>query len=138
MSPSNQRRTSYLIKRLENAVREMLEGALRDRGVTLTQYTILSMVSDVDGMSSADVSRRSNVTKQATNEIVNALERKRLISRSADAENRRILRIKLTRKGRGLLAACDRAVDRNERAFLARISAPRLSTLRRTIEALIA
>jgi DNA-binding MarR family transcriptional regulator len=132
------RRTSYLIKRLENATREMLEDALSGRGLTLAQYTILSMVSDVDGMSSADVARRSNVSKQATNEIINALERKGFISRSEDDENRRILRIKLTRKGRTLLNACDRTVDRNERTFLAKLSGPRLAGLRRTIELLIA
>jgi DNA-binding MarR family transcriptional regulator len=139
MPPSHKyRRTSYLVKRLENAVREMLEEALRDRGVTLAQYTLLSMVSDVDGMSSADVARRSNVSKQATNEIINALERKGFISRSEDGENRRILRIKLTRKGRTLLSACDLAVDRNERNFLAKIPAARVASFRRTIEILIA
>lgn len=131
------RRTSYLIKRLEIATRAMLESALSGRGVTLAQYTLLSMVSDVDGMSSADVARRSNVSKQATNEIINVLERKGFIGRSEDDENRRILRIKLTRKGRTLLNACDRAVDRNERTFLAAIPATRLATFRRTIENLI-
>jgi DNA-binding MarR family transcriptional regulator len=131
------RRTSYLIKRLEIATRAMLESALSGRGVTLAQYTLLSMVSDVDGMSSADVARRSNVSKQATNEIINVLERKGFIGRSEDDENRRILRIKLTRKGRTLLNACDRAVDRNERTFLAAIPATLLATFRRTIENLI-
>lgn len=131
------RRTSYLVKRLENAVRDILEEALADRGVTLMQYTLLSMVSDVDGMSSADVARRSGVTKQATNEIINALERKALISRSEDGENRRILRIKLTRAGSAVLRACDVAVDRAERRFLAKLSATRLAGLRRTIEILI-
>jgi len=52
------RRTSYLIMRLDIATRSMLEQALRGRGVTLTQYTVLSIVSDVDGMSSADMARR--------------------------------------------------------------------------------
>jgi DNA-binding MarR family transcriptional regulator len=131
------RRTSYLVKRLENAVREILEEALADRGVTLAQYTLLSMVSDVDGMSSADVARRSSVTKQATNEMINALERKRFISRSEDGDNRRILRIKLTRAGRTVLRACDLAVDRSERRFYEKISATRLAGLRRTIEILI-
>ena len=131
------RRTSYLVKRLENAVREMLEEALSGRAVTLTQYTILSMVSDVDGMSSADVARRSAVSKQATNEIINALERKRFISRSEDGANRRILRIKLTRQGRTLLKACDRAVDRSEQTFFARLTPARAAALRRTIEILI-
>lgn len=131
------RRTSYLVKRLENAVREFLEEALADRGVTLAQYTLLSMVSDVDGMSSADVARRSSVTKQATNEMINALERKKLISRFEDGENRRILRIKLTRSGKTVLRACDLAVDRSERRFYEKISAARLAGLRRTIEILI-
>jgi DNA-binding MarR family transcriptional regulator len=131
------RRTSYLIKRLDNAVREMLESSLSAHDITLAQYTILSVVSNTDGMSSADVSRRLDVTKQATNEMINILERRRLISRSSDDANRRILRIKLTAAGRILLKACDRSVDRSERAFLAGISATREASLRRTIELLV-
>ena len=126
-----------MIKRLELAVREMLERALDGRGVTLTQYTILSMVSDVDGMSSADISRRAGVSKQATNEMINVLEKLELIARTEDAGNRRILRIKLTPKGRLLLKRCDRLVERAEQAFLAKVSPARLTGLRRTIEILL-
>jgi DNA-binding MarR family transcriptional regulator len=135
--PVKYRRTSYLIKRLEIAVRDNLDAALDDRDVTLTQYTLLSMVSDVDGLSSADVARRFSVSKQAANEIINALEQKRLISRSEDAGNRRILRIKLTAAGRRLLAGCDASVERHELAFFARLSAAQLAALRGTIEILI-
>ena len=136
--PSKYRRTSYLIKRLEVATREMLESALADRNVTLAQYTFLSMFSDVDGMSSADAARRYDVSKQAANEIINALEDKRLIARAEDAGNRRILRITLTAAGRRLLAACDTAVDRSERVFLARLSPAQVAALREAIEILIA
>jgi DNA-binding MarR family transcriptional regulator len=136
--PTKFRRTSYLVKRLENAVREMLEVALADRDVTLAQYTLLSMFSDVDGMSSADAARRCGVSKQASNEIINVLEAKRLISRTEDRENRRILRIKLTTAGRRLLAACDTAADRSEREFFSKLSATQVSALREAIEILIA
>ena len=136
--PAKYRRTSYLVKRLEIAVRDNLDAALEDRDVTLTQYTLLSMVSDVDGMSSADVARRFGVSKQAANEMINALEHKRLISRSEDASNRRILRIKLTTAGRRLLIGCDASVDRHEREFFAKLSLAELAALRGTIETLIA
>ena len=115
----------------------MLEQALDGKGVTLTQYMILSMVSDVHGMSSADIARRSNVSKQATNEMITALERLELIVRSEDANNQRIRRIKLTPKGRRLLTACDRVVDRHEEAFLGKVGPARLAALRRTIEILL-
>jgi DNA-binding MarR family transcriptional regulator len=136
--PTKYRRTSYLVKRLENEVREMLEAALADRDVTLAQYTLLSMFSDVDGMSSADAARRSNVSKQAANEMINVLEAKRLIARTEDRDNRRILRVNLTAAGRRLLAACDTAVDRSERAFFSKLSAVQVAALRQAIEILIA
>jgi DNA-binding MarR family transcriptional regulator len=116
----------------------MLEEALAPRGITLTQYSILSMVSTTGGMSSADVARRSNVSKQATNQVINALERLGFIERREDPANRRIQRIRLTARGRRILASCDRAVDRGERAFFAALSPARLASLRRTIEILIA
>lgn len=135
--PARPRRTVYLIKRLQDAVKAMLEKTLAPRGVTLTQYTILSLVSSVDGMSSADVARRFDVSKQATNQVINALERLALIERLEDPQNRRIGRIRLTRKGRTVLAACDRAVDKAEAAYFSRLPAPRLEQFRRAMEILL-
>jgi DNA-binding MarR family transcriptional regulator len=56
-------------------------------------------------------------------QVISTLEREGLIERAPDANHGRILRTKLTPKGRTILAACDRAVTKVENAMLADLSA---------------
>ena len=97
-----------------HAVRSRLEEALRHLEVTGIQYTVLSVIGAHEGLSSAELSRRFYVTPQTMNELINGLERRRLIARREDPANRRILKMRLTPLGRKLLAECDEVADRVE------------------------
>jgi DNA-binding MarR family transcriptional regulator len=131
------RRTSYLVKRLETLLRVTFDGALRVHGLTGGQYMLLSLVSGEGGRSSSALARRMSVSPQSMNESIVALEAKGLITRSEDRTNRRILLISLTREGRRVLRACDRAVDRIETAFFGTLRPAQLAELRTAIEALL-
>lgn len=111
---SGDMRTIYLIKRVELAVRARLDELLRPFQLTTLQYTALSVLARQDGLSSAQLARRSFVTPQAMNEMVGALERKGWVSRAPDPRNRRILRASLTPAGASLLQACEADVNRLE------------------------
>jgi DNA-binding MarR family transcriptional regulator len=112
-------RLTYLIKRLEMAERARMEEVLAAHGVTLHQYTALSLLERRDGLSSAQLARRHFVTPQAMNQLVATLERDGLIHREPDPANRKILRASLTDRGRAALAASHAAVDELERRMLA-------------------
>jgi DNA-binding MarR family transcriptional regulator len=112
-------RLTYLVKRLEMAERARMEEVLQAHGVTLHQYTALSLLERRDGLSSAQLARRHFVTPQAMNQLVATLERDGLIRRAPDAANRKILRASLSDRGREALAACHAAVDDLERRMLA-------------------
>ncbi|UFN49477.1 MarR family transcriptional regulator [Roseomonas sp. OT10] len=124
-------RTLYLLRQAQLASHACLERALGELGLTPTQYTVLSL-SDrpAPGLSSAELARRAGVTAQAMGEVITALEQKRLIERREAPENRRILRIALTRGGRSLLARCDAAVTEAETRFLSVLAKPELEALR--------
>jgi DNA-binding MarR family transcriptional regulator len=109
-------RTMYLLNQANQAVRSQLEAALRDFQMTGIQYTILSIVDQYAGISSAELSRRFFVTAQTMNEIINGLVQRGLIARKEDPANKRILRMKLTAQGRKLHNQCDRIADRIEAA----------------------
>jgi DNA-binding MarR family transcriptional regulator len=117
--PTTRPRLTYLIKRLEMAERARMEEVLQAHGVTLHQYTALSLLERRDGLSSAQLARRHFVTPQAMNQLVASLERDGLIRREPDDANRKILRASLTDSGRAALAACHHAVDELERRMLA-------------------
>lgn len=92
-------------------IRKTLDERLKPHGLGGLQYTILTLVRDRDGISSAELSRRFFVTPQTMNETVNGLERRGLIQRRESPENRRILQARVTEAGRDLLALCDPIAD---------------------------
>jgi DNA-binding MarR family transcriptional regulator len=104
-------RASYLVKQLERALRARIDGIVQPLGLTAVQYTALSVLAHHPGMSSAQLARRSFVSAQAANELVSALERRRLIRRRADRNRGRALGIFLTALGERSLARCDEQVD---------------------------
>jgi DNA-binding MarR family transcriptional regulator len=115
-----QPRISYVIARLERAVRREL--ARRVAPLTVSQYTALSILRQRDGLSNAQLARRTYVTPQSMSEVLAALERHGLVSRTRDTAHRRILRATLTRDGERTLAACDRSIDEMEELMLDSLS----------------
>lgn len=127
-------RVSYLIKRVERGLRTELDAALKPLGVTTTEYTALSVLARRSGLSSAQLARRSFVSDQAMNQTVVVLERNGWIERSPDPHHARILRARLTRSGRAILAACDRATAPIERRLLDGLSSEDTERLRKILE----
>ena len=138
LSDGSYRRTFYLVKRLETEAGIALDRALSAYDLTGGQYLILSLVSREGGRSSAELARRAFITPQSMNEVIAALEAKGYIERSENPENRRVLQVSLTREGRRLLTACDKAVDLAEDAFLSVLKPKKLAELRATMEQLLA
>jgi DNA-binding MarR family transcriptional regulator len=128
-------RLSYLVKQLELAIRADMDANAREHGLTALQYTALTVLQRQPGMSGAQLSRRSFVSPQAGSEMVAHLERKALIVRAPDADNRRILRISLTAAGEHTVRECDRWMDGLETRMLAGLSAAETRALRTILTA---
>ena len=109
---------SYVIARLERALRKEIGRLVGPRGLSVAQYTTLSILRSRSGLSNAQLARRLWVTPQSMNEVISALERAGLIERVPDAANRRILRTALTPTGRATLDACDADILAMEQAML--------------------
>jgi DNA-binding MarR family transcriptional regulator len=133
-------RIAYLIKRVERALRLRMDEALKPHGMTTPEYTALSVLRGRDGLSSAQLARRTLVTAQAMNLVVIQLERRGFISRRVDPARARVQRISLTREGTHKLDACDQATLAIEEQLLARLTRGEVyefrSCLDRCIEAL--
>ena len=107
-------RPTYLVKQLQEALRLRLVEITREFDLTTGQYTALSVLAKYPGISSAQLARLTFVSPQAANEMVAALERKRLLERSVDRSNRRRLEVQLTRAGTATLTEIDELVDELE------------------------
>jgi DNA-binding MarR family transcriptional regulator len=88
-------------------VRTKLEASLRDLGVTVGQYAVLSLLALMPEASSAQIARSVGVTPQTMAETITAFERQKLIRREQSITHKRILEISLTASGLALLKECD-------------------------------
>src|SRR5829696_8043217 len=112
-------RISYVVGRLDRALRREIAALVAPHGLTVPQYTALSILRDRAGLSNAQLARRSYVTPQSMNEVIAALERDGLVARSPAANHGRVLEMTLTDAGRDVLAHCDAAVTEMEDRMLA-------------------
>jgi DNA-binding MarR family transcriptional regulator len=124
-----QSRIAYTVGRLDRAVRQRLGEATIPFGLTVAQYTALSVLAARGSLSNAQLARRSFVTPQAMNEIVAAMTAKEFVARAPDARHGRIVLISLTRKGGQVLRHCDVAAHRVEKHMLAGLSQTKRATL---------
>jgi DNA-binding MarR family transcriptional regulator len=111
-------RLSYLIGQLDRVVSKRLSEALARHGLTLPQYTALSVLRARGRSSNAQIAERSFITPQAANEVVKTMEANGWVMREPDPMNRRVVLLSLTQAGHALLGECDVAADHVEGAML--------------------
>jgi len=123
-------RLSYVIGRLERVLRRRLAVAIEPAGLTLPAYTALSVLRAQDGLSNAQLARRSLVTPQSMSEVLALLVDQGYVRRRAEPGHGRVIRTELTRAGRRALDLCNRAVDDVEREMLGDLSGDEVANLR--------
>ena len=112
-------RISYVIARLERAIRRSINELVKPYDLTTLQYTTLSVLRRQGRpLSNAQLARRAYMTPQAMSEVIEALERKGLIERTAHPNHRRVYPAVLTDEGARVLALCDAEVETFEQAML--------------------
>ena len=122
-------RPGYLLKRVQHALRNRMDAALRPIGLTTPQYSVLTAVRADPGISNATLAREAFVTAQTMQAIVANLERDGFILRHADPSHGRILRTGLTDHGHESLIRADQVISGVESAMIRSLSAGEVATL---------
>jgi DNA-binding MarR family transcriptional regulator len=110
--------TFQLVRQLEQAVRTVLEDALRPQGLTCFRWAILSILLDEGSLTSAELARRTFLTPQSMNESIRNLVMRGIVVRERSSEDRRALLVTLTPKGRQLAMAGSETVRELEEDLL--------------------
>jgi len=121
----------YLLRQAHAAHRIRMERALQDMGLTLPQFSVLTMLAAYPGASGADLARLSLLTPQTMSVIVANLERAGTVSRRPHEAHGRVQIIEITALGQQLLARCNAAAKTAEAALLAGVSPADESAVRR-------
>src|SRR4051794_14475676 len=120
----------YLVGRMDRVVRRHIHDVVKARGLSVNQYTTLSVLDRRSGLSNAQLARRALVSPQSMNEVLLTLERRGLVRRRAHPDHGRILQTRLTPKGRRLLDACDAGVRQVEARMIGELSPAEQAVLR--------
>jgi len=123
----------YVIKQVELAVRARLDDILRPAGISVLQYTALTVLERHPDLSSAQLARNSFVKAQSIADIVEALQERGLVERHRDPQDRRRLVLALTRDGRKLLSQYRRKVAALEDEMLDGLTARQAAELRHSL-----
>jgi DNA-binding MarR family transcriptional regulator len=91
--------TCFRVRRLARRVTKIYEEALAPTGLSVTQYTILSMLRHVGPMSMSELSHRLGMDRTTLTRTLRPLESMGHLTNSAEAD-RRQRRIALTEEGR--------------------------------------
>jgi DNA-binding MarR family transcriptional regulator len=123
----------YVVGRVNQGIRRAMRVGLRPWGLSVQQYTTLSILAARPDLSNAQLARRALVTPQSMLEILAMLERRGLVQRRADPTHGQILRATLTPAGNALLKTADPAVEEIHAQIFDGLSAPERAAAERAL-----
>jgi DNA-binding MarR family transcriptional regulator len=120
---------AYLLGRAERAVRYEISKRIAPLGLSLRQYTALSIFSNSGALSNAKLAERSMVSPQAANELIKVMEKSGWIIRIPDPNHGRIIQISVTKKGKKLLDEANIVVSHLEQQMLEDLNQKQIQAL---------
>jgi DNA-binding MarR family transcriptional regulator len=134
--PAPEANLGYLFRLAHQRFRALLEDELEDIGLSAQEYGILSVFEIRTELSTSELARITQVTRQTMHSAILELESAGLLERSA--RNRRVVLLRPTKQGRQVLARATRRVRAAERAAFAGLSQTDEATVRAWLAGLAA
>ena len=119
-NPEPEANLGYLFRLAYQRFRAALDDALQDLALSAQEYVVLSVFETRPELSTSELARITQVTRQTMHTAVLALESAGLLERRP--KNRRVVLVRLTKRGRKTLGAATDRVRAVERSALAGLS----------------
>jgi DNA-binding MarR family transcriptional regulator len=126
--PGAEANLGYLFRLAYQRFRALLEDELEDIGLSAQEYAILSVFETRAELSTSELARVTQVTRQTMHQLILRLESAGLLDRRA--RNQRVVLLRPTKQGRDALRAATRRVRGVERAAFAGLSQQDEATVR--------
>jgi MarR family transcriptional regulator, organic hydroperoxide resistance regulator len=112
----------YLLTLAALTASDDLNQKLSRRGVSVPVWRVLAVLLERPGETVTNLSKRGLLQQPTMSKLLDRLEKDRLILRSPDQQDRRVVRVSLTNEGRTLATALVETAKQHETALLARLS----------------
>ena len=111
-----------------------MKGAFeREMGISAGTWFTLALLAREDGMSQGELSQRFDVDPSRVTRLAKRLEREGLLRKERDRGDKRVVRMYLTDKGRGLIEGLSGRRERFDQRIGAVLSPEELKELRRML-----
>lgn len=102
--------TSQVIETIEkqlryfaSVIREHGREVLKEEELTPPQFVALQWLSDKDGMTIGELSSKMYLAFSTTTDLIDRMETKKLVKRTRDGQDKRVVRIHLLNKGETII-----------------------------------
>jgi DNA-binding MarR family transcriptional regulator len=126
--PTPDANLGYLFRLAYQRFRALLEDELGDLGLSAHEYAILSVFESRRELSTSELARITQVTRQTMHPVILRLESARLLERTA--RNQRVVLLRPTRQGRDVLRGATKRIRAAERGVFAGLSESDEATVR--------
>lgn len=128
----------YWLRRVSNEVSGAFLRALKEEGISAAEWVALRLLLGESERSSADLVALTGMTRGAISKVLDKLEGKELVARTANPGDGRVHWLSLTRKGERLVPKLATLADGNDARFFDCLQAKERAELRRLLEKLAA
>lgn len=126
-------RLGYLIHDVSRLRRVSFDRELAPLGITRSQWWVLAFISRNDGLPQTQLANDLDVGKVALGSLIDRLETADFVERRPDVKDRRVKRVFLTDKARGLIKKIVPVTDRFNARILEGINREELEITSRTL-----
>lgn len=127
----------YLLKHAHLRLAELVADELEPHGVEGRELGVMLTLAGREPMSQQQAAQRLGIDRTTMVALLDALERKGLVSRHPDAEDRRRNVVELTEAGRKTLRLAVEASDQAERRLLSPLTPEAERELRSALQAIV-
>lgn len=126
----------YWLRLVSNHVSGRFARALQERGVSVAEWVALNQISRWPDLTPAKLADLMGMTRGAISKVLDKLQEKKWIARTASPEDNRAQFISLTAQGRRALPDLALIADQNDQHFFGVLSAEEQTSLRALLEKL--
>lgn len=129
--------TGYLLRMVSNAVSQAFARKVASARVTVAEWVMLRSLYNDDDLAPSALARRMGMTKGAISKLADRLEKKGLVERAGNPDDKRGHKLSLSAAGRELVPVLAKFADENDAAFFAVLRGEDQDRLRGLLNTLI-
>jgi DNA-binding MarR family transcriptional regulator len=127
----------YWLRHVSNQVSHAFSRKVEARGVTVAEWVILRVLYDEESLAPSALADRLGMTRGAISKLADRLVEKALVTRTADANDRRFQELALTAAGRALVPELSDLADRNDAEFFGHLTALERAEVERVMRGIV-